>query len=656
MSRKPAVLKSGISRDRFPIGEHRETVLREICPTARERFPFYFKLPYDQMDASGANIAMLKWRVYVRRRCIADKEFRAAIWEACRRDFCFFAATFLWTFESRGTPRRLPFDPYTDQVSIASWVLEIAGYRDGAVNKTRGIGLSVIVLAIIYWQWLFQPGTKVAVLTEDESRLDSIDFNSTIGKLQYFHDNMPAWAKLSRSGRPILFRTAENHIFQNVANGSLVQGFVATGTKLRQLRFTWIFADEFAFYKTKDQEEWLTSAAGTCNSMLLVSTWNSFEDVFHRLMYESDTSLLKMSAFWWNNYLRWQGCYKIRAGLPVLVDQEYRHEPDYQFGEPDCLDQGMLRSPWVDSELARPTADRNRTLRDLYGMDVCERTNAYFARNIRTAVATSLTDPTMEGEYAYRHNQVLILPTKKSDVRLWHDVPTNNRGPYTCYADLSGGSGLAYSVACWLDRGGHQVCEYGTNTTDITNFSAAVARISRWLAGQEGDGWVTIDFDNIGPLSKSFSAELKRLGYANIWESTLSDPKSRRAKLKTGEIPTYYGTTNRDKGRNYSELARAVLAMECHIYSDRVADDMARCGRDHEKDGNPKFAKAAHGGKGHGDFLDAAAGAWWRMREIVDLEGLDSPVEEKEDFHLLKWKGDPWKKKGSRWSEIYASR
>ena len=93
MSKKRGSLSSGILSDRFPVGEHRETKLKEICPEAREKFPFYFQLPYD------SPVELLKWRIYVRTRCVRDPAFRAVIWEMCRRDTAFFAVTFCFIFD-----------------------------------------------------------------------------------------------------------------------------------------------------------------------------------------------------------------------------------------------------------------------------------------------------------------------------------------------------------------------------------------------------------------------------------------------------------------------------------------------------------------------------------------------------------------------------
>lgn len=604
----------GFHRERFKLGEERETKLNEVCPEARERFGYYFPLPLDDYTA------MLKWRRYVRQRCIKDLKFRAAIWEACRRDFAFFCATFVWIFEPRPVPRHMPFFPFTSQVSIAAWLIETFGVRSSGINKTRGIGLSWLVSAFIKWKFYFDPKVSIAVISEDEGKLDRAEgSNSLLGKFQYIHDHMPEWVKAKNPLR----RIAEDHIYANKANGALVQGFVSREGKLRGDRFTWLFADEFAFYNKHKQEEWMTTTAGTVNSRCFCSTWNDFDDMFHKIMHEEESALLKISAFWWNDFERWQGAYKMVAGRVELVDKDYHHPPDYPFGEPDLLDHGFLRSPWVDGELLEPGVDKIKTLRDLYGMSVCERTNLFFPRDILRAVAASIQTPSQEGLLQITGGLCAVLPTKKSDIRFWAGVPGLNKGPYTCYCDLGGGADLAYSVATFLDKSGQQVCEYATKHVEIVNWTGNVFWLARWLAGAEGDGWVLIDFDNIGPLCKSFTTEMIRLGYGNMWRSQITDAKARRKKEQIGETPTYFGTSKRDAGlSNFGEMARAILGMECVIRSDMVLEDMRRCSRDQEDEGKPRFPKPT-GNLGHGDFAHAVAGAWWRLRSSVDVSARD---------------------------------
>jgi len=603
---KLKAFQSGVLAERFQVGEIRETQLNEICPEARERFPFYFCLPYDDP------VALFAWRVYVRRRCIRDLKFRAAIWTMCRQDVAFFAVTFLFIFEPRPLPRRLPFHLWTDQVTLLAWDEEVFGRRSSITNKTRGIGESWRRSAFLFHKWCFVNECKIAVLTKDKDLLDGPDANSLLGKFQYFLDNMPEWAKYTKSGGSILVRLAKTNSFVNVQTAAVIQGFVSTSAKLRQLRFTVIWPDEFAFYERTDQEEWLVSAGGCTNSIMITSTWNDFDDAFNRLMFEEVSSMLRINAFWWNNYERWQGAYKMQGGRVIFVDQNYKHPTGYEFGMPDVVDEDTIRSPWVDAEMSKPGINRLKALRDIYGSSVCEQTNSFFSSEVRQVAKLGVVEPDKFGLLVLKDGGVEIVPTLKGDIRTWGGVPEKDRGPYVFFADLGQGVGQAHSVLQGLDRGGEQILEYGNNTTDIVDFATNAAALARWLAGDRGDGWVLIDYEVQGQQGKPFASTLLRLNYANIHQSERKSNTVRRI----GEVPTYYGTCNRDAGlANFREMEGAILRLDCLPHSPKVVDDMRRCGKD--EDGRPKFGITKDG---HGDYCYALGGAWWRAKTLVSLE------------------------------------
>jgi len=641
--RTKRTLQSGILRNQFPVNEERHTKLGEICPTARERFPFFFKLPWNDP------IKLLKWRIYVRKRSVHDLAFRVAVWKMAELDAAFFTVTYAVIFEPRPFARWLPFNLWTDQVSLLSWFVEIFGVRHGAVNKTRGIGLSWLTAVFIFHAWLFKAESKIAVLTEDESKLDSQDANSLIGKFQYMFDKLPAWAKYTKNGSLKLNRSTGQHAFHNVENGAVIQGYVSREQKLRQLRFTMIFADEFAFYKRTDQDEWMTAASGCSNCVLYVSTWNDFDDMFHHIMFEGESTLLRMNAFWQNNTERWKGAYKMVNGLPLLVDKDYKHPPNYPFGEPAMISDNMLRSPWVDAELLQPGKDRSplKALRDIYGMEVCRRTNAFFDKNTADCVEETICPPDVSGTLDVTNEGVVIRPTLKWDIRTWGGVPKKDRGPYVLFSDLAHGVDAAHSTAEVLDRFGEQVLEYGRNDLKITPFAFDVVAIARWLAGDHGDGWVLIDFEANGPLAKPFATELLRLQYGNIHQSNVKGGSARSL-----EDAKYFGTVNRDGGMaNFRELERAILAMGVKIKSDRVLADMNVASKDEEKDNQPKFPRGRK--EGHGDYLHGIGGAWWRSKNSVTTEESVLELDSRHTRRIqLPWESESGQLWSNDWQKV----
>lgn len=920
-----SILAPGLSRTAWPIGERRETQLGKFSPQVPQRFQFYLQLPYSDP------VALLRWKHYVRRRCLTDLEFRAWVAQACEADFAFFIATFGWLMEPRGgAPRLLPFTPFKDQVDIAAWwaeciaagtlvltdhgpvpiedvqqhhriwdgvewvehggvifkgyretidwggvrltpdhkVLTEAGWNEARVGhrplqihlpgesiealqsmefdaralyesasplvsqvrrsrdlhlqtvgdiprvlggpviatatsrtepvydirncgcrrrfcvigsdgpvvvsncfgvrnmalvKSRGIGASWLLTWFHLHKWLFVPDVSVGALSMDEDTLESPSAQSMLGRFVWCHDRLPAWMRYTKNG-PVLDREKKFRIYRNTNTGASLQGFVSTGQKLRGNRFTALWADEFAFYKPHIQDEWMTAASGTTDSILLCSTWNDFSDFFHHVCYEEESSMLVCSAFWHANEERHRGAYRMRYGTPTLVDKDYQHPDRYDFGRPDIVPEGLLRSPWVDAELSKPDSNALKHLRDIYGMEVCvagdtpvltdhgviridevlphyrvwdgddwvnhegllfkgvqptierlgihftpehkvlaqhgwikaseiaaefsrqtvrppdgyetaraerqpgvgasekvqkvydllncgpnhrftvidgngepllisncEQENSFFPRPVRDAVEASLSEPVCQGILSVSGGEVKISPTRASDIRIWYDVPNVDRGPYVMGCDLAQGVGQAYSAAVVLDAQGKQVLEYGTRDLKEPEFAANCVAIARWLAGDHGDGWVTIDFETNGQQSKPFSGELLRQNYGNIANSEISG----RKKVNFGEVPTYLGSCNRDGGySNLIELSRAILSMESVVKSSQVYAEMRLFSKDPDKNNQPRFPRMNK--LGHGDFTQAFGIAWWRARTTAKpdnvVEGEDDGLRMEVEF------------------------
>jgi hypothetical protein len=173
-----------------------------------------------------------------------------------------------------------------------------------------------------------------------------------------------------------------------------------------------------------------------------------------------------------------------------------------------------------------------------------------------------------------------------------------------------------------------------------------VAALARYFNGRNGDGHTTIDFEASGPLAGPFLNELIRLEYENIH---YSHKKFARGTL-TGEVPRYGGTVNRDGGlKNFGEFERAVLAMVTRVRSEAVLRDVKHCSRD--EDGSPKSPKSSK--HGHGDYLTAYAGAWWRARIMANLQERDSPATG--NLVQSNKRGELFPEKPSLWSDNWVA-
>ena len=146
----------------------RETIWGEPSAEALA-LPFFNLLPEDK-------VGLLKVRLYIRKRCLRDLEFRESILQMCKHDCAFFCMILCWFHETRETEDQIGefpafLDP--DQVDILAWWQKWVGTIDITVEKTRGVGLSYLSVVFSIWLWLFKPsGVEVGVLSKDKTSLE----------------------------------------------------------------------------------------------------------------------------------------------------------------------------------------------------------------------------------------------------------------------------------------------------------------------------------------------------------------------------------------------------------------------------------------------------------------------------------------------------
>lgn len=433
--------------------------------------------------------------------------------------------------------------------------------------------------------------------------LDGPDANSLMGKIVYLHQKMPAWLR----GRPqrvndigCMRRNVTQHLLLNMANGATVQGFAPTDSKVRSLRFTAFGYDEFAYFPGKEQET-LNASVHTAPTRYFISTWHGAGNAFHDIMCRTPSTALRVSTYWWNNPERWKGAYTTENGRIKILDKAFQFPPDYPF-----VDDGLLRSPWVDYELSRAGNDMQTALEELYGLQAESGRKLLRPAVIEMAQETC-RDPLMRGDLD-KSGRNPVFREGLGDVYIWQNIVPGQGGPYAAGCDLAFGRGASYSaLEVFSLTTGEQVMEFADKHIDIISFARYVADLLRWLNGSEGDGYSYVTFENNGDQANSFGGELLRLGYGNVARRKYAGRVPKR------DAPTYLGTRNKDGGRALLiELGRAIYDGEATIRSAQLAHELGQFDKD-EKD-KPEYPR---GEDGHGDRAQAAALAWDIARDRI---------------------------------------
>jgi len=605
-----------------------QTKLNEPSEAAQD-LPFYNLLPKDK-------VGVYRWRIYVLSRCLKDPEFRADILEMCRQDIVFFAVTFCWAHETRDdaftdSAGKFPFLPWMDQVDIFAWLQEYGGKTDICIEKTRGIGLSWIVVIYLLWKWLLHgEHLDYGILSKDDTSLDIPRRPATLmGKLDVLFESLPGWLQLGTNSKSVLHRTHTLHRFVHLASNNAILGYTSTDDKLRSARFNLLIIDEAAFLAV-DVQRWLASSQFTSSSRIFVSTHDGTATMFYRMSVDEKSKLVRISTWWQDNPVRWKGAYMVKGGQVRIVDKDYVYPADYPF----CHDHpGLLRSPWVDGEFEKPGADKVSLMQEIYGTAAID-TKKLMQREVLDIAYRSCTVPT----YRCRLNPYgEFIEDLEGDWFFWQEPSLPFEGMYTVGVDPAiGVADRALAGVCVMDtRTGATIVTAALPECNSVELARAVEVLCKLLCGPRSAGFATVAHESTG-IGVSFLTELKRLRWPGIYVG----PNKKQ------------GIANKDKGELLLiEAGRAIKDGDFVVCDQRVVDDFSHF------EYNSKIDLVFTGEVGHGDVGQAAALAWWagkeRRRAIIEAE--NPPVDlNKQPIEL-----EPGYSRGrmkTRWADRFALR
>lgn len=557
----------------------------EVTPE-RASLPFSNQLT----DLSYADI--LRLRVLIREKCIDDREFRADILEMCSQDVVFFASVFAVFHETRATEEiqgAFPVHLDPDQADILACLQKYGGRYDMTVEKSRGIGLSYLVCVYALWVWLFHKGGRIEIglLSKDESSLDVPRRPSSLmGKLDLLFEFLPHWMKHDEKGVSILHRTAGQHRFENVLNGNAILGYVPTNDKLRSARLFCLIADESAFLPF-DTQRWLASAHGTTPSIIYVSTHDGTNNMFYRLTQNDDPNidLIRLDAWWYENKRCRRGLYKSVKGKIEILDTTYKFPLDYAFSHEHA---GLLRSPWVDRCFARPEADKDCVLQELYGVAVINMRKLFQPAALDTAEKT-LMAPVWRGTWDGEEFQEMF---ERAPIYTFKPVEMlGSRFVIGC--DPSHGiPGKAYAGLAVIETlTGEHVLSGFMAECDACELARIAVSLSKYLGQFSGRGRCRIAYETQGGVGSAFREELTRQGFP---------------EALTLPLP------NRDRGEGWLvELSRAIRDGDVVVRDRRILEEL-----NNFVYSNTYILEYA-GRDGHGDATIALALAWQLAKTVL---------------------------------------
>jgi hypothetical protein len=205
--------------------------------------------------------------------------------ELCAADALFWINSFVYTYNPRKTPSVVPFItyPYEDKL-ILELVARIRDQKDYLIDKSRDMGVTWCVIAVLTWFWQFGgEGFDFLVGSRKEQYIDVVgNMDTLIEKMRFILRNQPKWML------PEGFDWKAHSNYMKIINPvskATVTGEATNNNFSRGGRRRAIFFDEFAFWEV-DEAAWRASADST-NCRIVVSTPNGLSNQFAKLRFSN---------------------------------------------------------------------------------------------------------------------------------------------------------------------------------------------------------------------------------------------------------------------------------------------------------------------------------------------------------------------------------
>lgn len=433
------------------------------------------------------------------------------LWIACSRDLLFWVNMFAWTHDPRveddgGEPIK-PFITWDCQDRILLKLNAAIGKHDMAIEKSRAMGASWMQLLVFFWHWHFgsRPLDFLVVSRKEQYVDDATSKKSLFWKLDFLYDWMPGWMKVDRSRTKMKLRNTEN--------GSTIDGESTTENIGRGARYTAILIDEYAAFELQAGHKVKAAVFSAANTRMYNSTYQGAFGAFYE-------TVQRMKLHWperverlhWSEHPEYrQGLYTSINGRVKLLDEEYKHEPDYQF-----ICDGKTRSPWYDEQC-----------KDLLPSQIAEELDIdpqgagspFFDRGIvEKHIHDKAREPDLICELDFSPLDCEpegLIEQANGHLHVWGKLdlgqpPTHRR--YVIGCDVSMGTGVSNSCLSVVDVHSGEKVSLLTNPhldpLDLADYAVALAKFYNKA---------TLIWEAQGP-GVTFAKQVKARRYANVYK------------------------------------------------------------------------------------------------------------------------------------------
>jgi hypothetical protein len=515
----------------------------------------------------ASNLDFRRWLIG---RADANKRVRQGLIETCKHDLLFFVNSFCWTYDPRLKIKSVPWItyPFQDDALVFGqsedrWALGrcIDDRQDLVIYKSRDMGASWMSLLTMMHRWQFWPGNSFLMLSRNEELVDKPgDPDSLFWKIDFLLKHLPEWLL------PAKFKRADRH-FENLDNGSTMDGTATTSTAGVGGRRTAIFIDELS--RIRDADKVIEGTADTTDCRIYNFTTYGTDHISYKLT--KHPTLRKLKLHWKEHPVKSQGLYqygKVSKRIEIL-DKTYSFPPDYKFHY-----DGRLRSIAYDREWDRRANPQE--MARMWDIDFEGADYNFFSPELITELQASTLAPLWEGSLSIDENasRVRGLNSGEGPLKMWINMDARGLpppAPYSIGADISFGTGATPSCLSVINcETGVKVAEFVSPDYDPKQFAIFAVALCRFFASLAGEP-ASLIWESQGP-GTSFGKKVLELNHFNVYfrKSELSI-----AGKDKNEIPGWHPSTD-NRSRALQDYREALISHACVNYSYEALEECRR--------------------------------------------------------------------------------
>lgn len=452
--------------------------------------PEIWKCPITGLKVPKQFEKNLEYRRKILERAEKDEGLQRELWAACSLSRLYWLNTFGWTFvphiyiDARKRPNPLPHQPFITWSIQDYFVGELGNAidigEDLGADKSRQMGVTWLIIAVLSHLWLFRSDVKISELSRIEDYVDKFGNDKCLfWKHDYLHERLPNWM------RPPSCLPGEKHrvrmLIPNILNGSVIDGEATTKNAVRGGVRNVVFSDEFG---ACENGEAMIKAIGEATSCWLVNSTPIAGSAYSRLVQSNRMKFLKMP--WWEHPNKGEGRYirfnegvkkwEIRSPWYDIEDEE--HDQAYMAQEHD-MNHLLAGQTFFDNQILEQHKLKFGCLPQLtYEIKFKDG-----IANDRIPKLLSMRTP----------NEVEATPDRKGKLSLWCKLIEDRNGnlrpdqsvEYVFGIDISKGQGASNSVIeIYNSDSGKKVGEWVDCNTPAYRFARITTAVALWFGGR----------------------------------------------------------------------------------------------------------------------------------------------------------------------------